>query len=125
MNSKRAIILQKNFLISTKEEKQKRASSNWRRLNNRQVLTIKSKLNSLKTYIYFEALSNYSGRIIIVRRESVVIGTKQYKNFDAKMKISDIKWNEVIEELYAQEFLKLNDELLNDYEINIKKTLLS
>jgi hypothetical protein len=117
--------LQKSFLTNTKEEKKKRASENWRRLSSRQLQNIKSKLNDYGVIIYFKPASNHRGNIVVCKNGEHIQGVKEYKNFEAKLKLSDTKWNEVIEELYAQEFLKIKLEFLTENELIIRNTLLS
>jgi hypothetical protein len=63
--------------------------------------------------IYYDAIDNYSGRIVINDNGTLRFGKDRYKSQHPKVKFTnkDKRWWKVIEALYTQEFMKLPETL--------------
>lgn len=64
--------------------------------------------------IYYEAINNYQGKIVIDDNGKIRRGNATYKNQGQKFTKSDKLWWKVVEQLYTQEYLKL-PEVLQEY----------
>ncbi len=61
--------------------------------------------------IYYQALNNYSGNIVINDNGVPRVGNQIYKDMSAKFKKDDKRWWKVVEALYVQEYFKLPEGL--------------
>lgn len=61
--------------------------------------------------IYYNAINNYNGNIVIDDNGKLRFGKEIYKNQGQKFTKSDKLWWKVVESLYTQEYFKLPDNL--------------
>lgn len=80
--------------------------------------------------IYYDAIDNYSGKIVINDNGVIKVGGAAYKNMGSKFGKNDKLWWKVVESLYTQEYMKLPEGLKEirmkeiNLEISIIKTMI-
>lgn len=74
--------------------------------------------------IYYNAINNFEGRIIIDNNGKLKVGEYKYKNQGQKFTKTDKLWWKVVEQLYTQEYLKLPIELRKQVKAEIELEIL-
>lgn len=74
--------------------------------------------------IYYNAINNFEGRIIIDDNGKLRVGQQKYKNQGQKFTKTDKLWWKVVEQLYTQEYLKLPMELRKPVKAEVELEIL-
>jgi hypothetical protein len=70
-----------------------------------------SACNKAGIIIYYEALNNYQGKIVMIKNGQRFEGKQVYKDYSQRIFKGDLKYWKVIEQLYSQEFFRLPEQM--------------
>ena len=108
--SKRAKMLQMEYL-KKQEEAKARAESKPQITKYKFHVSHISACNKAGIIIYYEALNNYSGIIVMIKNGQRFPGKQIYKDASQKFFKGDLKYWKIIEQLYSQEYFRLPEQM--------------
>ena len=116
MRNSRAKQLQKEYLTNQKLQEQK-AKQIPIKIPFEPIHMHMCLKNGIK--IYYQAIDNWSGKIMKEDNGTFKLGEKIYKDQSVKHAKNEVGWWKVVEKLYTQEYLKLPEVLRKQEQVEV------